>query len=81
MRLPPIISCFIEVHVGLTFLVPAYPGCPGKRLLDECCCALLVSLCSAFVDVYTLTVLTVITVVPCVRLDDDDNICKKNLSV
>jgi len=23
----PIISCFIKIHNGLTFLVPAYPGC------------------------------------------------------
>jgi len=25
-----IISGFIKIHNGLTFLVPAYPGCPGK---------------------------------------------------
>jgi len=27
----PIISCFIKIHIGLTFLVPAYPGCSGKK--------------------------------------------------
>jgi len=27
----PIISCFIEIQNGLTFLVPAYPGCPGNK--------------------------------------------------
>jgi len=26
----PIISCFIKIKNGLTFLVLAYPGCPGK---------------------------------------------------
>jgi len=26
----PIISCFINIQTGLTFLVPAYPGCPRK---------------------------------------------------
>jgi len=26
----PIISCFIKIQTGLTFLVPAYPSCPGK---------------------------------------------------
>jgi len=26
-----IISCFIKIKIGLTFLVPAYPGCPGKE--------------------------------------------------
>jgi len=27
----PIFCRFIEIQVGLTFLVPAYPGCPGKE--------------------------------------------------
>jgi len=27
----PIISCFIKIKIGLTFMVPAYPGCPGKE--------------------------------------------------
>jgi len=38
MSLPPqhlfylyLISCFIKILIGLTFLMPAYPGCPGKR--------------------------------------------------
>jgi len=26
-----IISCFIKIQIGLTFLVPAYPGCHGKE--------------------------------------------------
>jgi len=25
----PIVSCFVKIQTGLTFLVPAYPGCPG----------------------------------------------------
>jgi len=31
MPLPPIISCFIKIPNGSAFLVPAYPGCPGKK--------------------------------------------------
>jgi len=27
----PIISCFFKIQNGLTFLVLAYPGCPGKE--------------------------------------------------
>jgi len=27
----PIISCFIKIRIGLTFLVPAYLGCPRKE--------------------------------------------------
>jgi len=30
MPLPPIISCFIKIQIGLTFVLPAYPGCSGK---------------------------------------------------
>jgi len=29
----PIISCFIKIQNGLTFLVPVYPGCPGKEVI------------------------------------------------
>jgi len=31
MPLPPIISCFIKIQNSLTFLVLAYPVCPGGR--------------------------------------------------
>jgi len=27
----PIISSLIQIQIDLTFLVPAYPGCPGKE--------------------------------------------------
>jgi len=26
-------SSFIKIHIGLTFLVPAYSGCPGKEVI------------------------------------------------
>ena len=32
---PPIISCFINIQFGLAFLVPAYPGCPGKEAVKR----------------------------------------------
>jgi len=31
----PIISYFIKIHIGLTFLVPAYPGCPEKKAAKQ----------------------------------------------
>ena len=31
-----IVSCFIKIQHGFTCLVPAYSGCPGKRLLNGC---------------------------------------------
>ena len=27
----PMVSCLIQIQTGFTFLVPAYPGCPGKE--------------------------------------------------
>jgi len=40
MSLPPIISCFIKIHNGSTFLVPAYQAVLEKRPLIGCkyCC-------------------------------------------
>jgi len=29
MPLPPTVSCFIKIHIGLSFLVSAHPGSPG----------------------------------------------------
>jgi len=31
MPLPLTVSCCSKVQIGFTFLVPAYPGCPGKE--------------------------------------------------
>ena len=32
----PIISCLIHIQTGITFLVPAYPGCPERSPLSGC---------------------------------------------
>ena len=31
----PIISCLIYIQADFTFLVPAYPGCPGKEAIKR----------------------------------------------
>jgi len=31
MPLPLIVSCSSKIQIGFTFLVPAYPGCPGNE--------------------------------------------------
>jgi len=31
MPRPLTVSCFSEIQIGFTFLVPAHPGSPGKR--------------------------------------------------
>ena len=38
-----IISCFVKIQIGLTFLVPAYQGCPRKEGVKHMSC--LVYLC------------------------------------
>jgi len=42
MPLPLSVSCFSEIQIGFTFLVPANPGSPGKRAVKRVCvCACL----------------------------------------
>jgi len=37
VQLMPLPPCLIKIQIGLKFLVPAYPGCPGKgRPLNGC---------------------------------------------
>ena len=43
MPLPLTVSCFSKIDIGFTFLVVAYPGCPGKGPLNGCVCVWLVS--------------------------------------
>jgi len=33
MPLPLTVSCFSEIQIGFTFLVPAHPGSPGQRAI------------------------------------------------
>ena len=35
--LPLTVSCFSEIQIGFTFLVPAHPGSPGKRAVKRVC--------------------------------------------
>jgi len=37
MPLPLTFSCFSKIQIGFTFLVPAYPGCPGKEAVKWLC--------------------------------------------
>ena len=37
MPLPLTVSCFSNIQIGFTFLVPAYPGSPGKRAVKRVC--------------------------------------------
>jgi len=37
MPLPLTVSCFSKIQIGFTFLVPAYPGIPGKKAVKRLC--------------------------------------------
>ena len=37
MPLPLTVSCFIKIHIGFTFMVPAHPSSPGKRAVKGVC--------------------------------------------
>ena len=37
MPLPLTVSCFSKILIGFTFLVPDYPGSPGKGAVKRVC--------------------------------------------
>ena len=37
MPLPLTVSCFSNIHIGFTFVVPAHLGSPVKRALNGLC--------------------------------------------
>jgi len=37
MPVPLTVSCSSKIQIGFTFLVPAYPGCPGKEAVKWLC--------------------------------------------
>jgi len=40
--LPLTVSCFTEIQIGFTFLVPAHLGIPGKRAVKRVCVCVIV---------------------------------------
>jgi len=44
MPLPLTVSCFSKIQIAFTFLVPAHPGSPGKRVVKRVCVCVCVSL-------------------------------------
>ena len=37
MPLPLTVSCFSQIQIGFTSLVPAHPGSPGQRAVKRVC--------------------------------------------
>ena len=37
MPLPLTVSCFSNIQIGFSFLVPAHPGSPGQRAIKRLC--------------------------------------------
>ena len=59
MPLPLIVSCFSEIQIGFTFLVPAHPGSAGKKPLNVCVCVCSVFRIYASVAISTLELIDV----------------------
>ena len=51
MSLPQTVSCYIKVHIGFAFLVPAHPGSPGKRAVKRVCVCVCVLLSNLFIAI------------------------------
>jgi len=48
------VSCFNKIQIGLTFLVPAHLGSPGKRAVKRVCVCLLFFRCLLILCFFTL---------------------------
>jgi len=46
MPLPLTVSCFTKIRIGVTFLVPAHLGSPGKRAVKRVCVCIKTLTCS-----------------------------------
>jgi len=56
MPLPLTVSCSSKLQIGFTYLVPAYPGCPGKEAVKWLygCSASFVWACKFFITEFAL---------------------------
>jgi len=50
MPLPLALSCFSEIQIGFTFLVPAHRGSPGQRAVKRVCVCVCVCVCDGVVQ-------------------------------
>jgi len=57
MPLTLTVSCFIRVQIGITFLVPAHLGRPGKRAVKRVCVCVRACVSPHIVIVSIVTVL------------------------
>jgi len=54
MPLPLTVSCFSEIQIGFTFVVPAHLGSPGKRAVKRVCVCVCVCLYCMLVQLVPL---------------------------
>ena len=55
MPLPLTVSCFSEIQIGFTFLVPAHLGSPGKKAVKRVCVCVYVCVMSININQKFLT--------------------------
>jgi len=56
MPLPLTVSCFSEIQIGFTILVPAHPGSPGKRAVKRVSLFLSVEAVAQFIQLFATVV-------------------------
>ena len=54
MPLPLTVSYFSKIQIDFTFLIPAYPGSPGKRAVKRMCVCGCVYVCVVLIPVYSV---------------------------
>jgi len=54
--LPLTVSCFSKIHIGVTFLIPAHSGSPGKRAVKRVCVCVCVFVYLYFPVLFCLSV-------------------------
>ena len=57
LPLPLTVSCLFKIRIGFTFLVPAYPGSPGKRAAKRVCVCVCVCVRACVLYCIVLTIL------------------------
>jgi len=76
MPLPLTVSCFSKIQISFTFLVPAYPGCPGKEAVKRVQCSFIFGSYLCFAD-HCMSVSAFIALTLLVGQQEGHPACKK----
>ena len=75
MPLPLTVSCFSKIQIGFTFLVPAYPGYPGKEAVKWLLLLFIAIAQSSFGSIAIRYVLPLLLLMSCFPVIDRMDAC------